>query len=572
MRADLEDRSLSLATAFVAEAELVEARLQAVQELVSGILGDCERVAADLDASERATRLFVTESAALRQQKKQVEERVEAVGLFLRRFQLTDEHVASLEGDADNGEFFDALEQVRRIRDECGELLKGSHQGAGLEILETMVAHQERAHGKIYAWMLRDSAVLARDLDNESRRALISRAFAELKQGSPAFYAHCVELLAANRRELLARKFAQLVGPTPPRGAGTPHIEQHDALRFVSDVLAAAHQFAAEEKDVLGSVTLAEGDGLLALLEQALGGVAQPLSPRLLQTVKAIGDAVQVFRAEQVLDFYADTLAAYARPDADSLAKAVRAVKDAARAQFFRVVEKRGSDVQSSARTRALPGADLSASMDVLELVRTMRDVLAIVKDHSPAAIAHSRERQAQIESALRAFVEPVRALSRTADDVFASSWDAKVFAVNNLSAVQAVLAMHDFTSVLVNELAHELGERLDALAEMRADATLSRSGMSALLAVAERGGAASLEPPRVRAAFEVFYRDLSSSLVMPELDRIDAPRLRHQVRSQACSIVLRAHNALHDAVTQASFPPGTLQYSKEQVADLLQC
>jgi hypothetical protein len=131
----------------------------------------------------------------------------------------------------------------------------------------------------------------------------------------------------------------------------------------------------------------------------------------------------------------------------------------------------------------------------------------------------------------------------------------------------------------------------LDALASTRADAALSRCGLQALLALLAKAQGvppvasaepapqqpqqplhlvSGLEAPRVRAALEVFYRDLSSSLVMPELDRIDAPRLRHQVRSATSAIVLANYNKLHDAVAAGGYPDGLLLYSKQQVQDLL--
>jgi len=131
------------------------------------------------------------------------------------------------------------------------------------------------------------------------------------------------------------------------------------------------------KKDILSSVALVQDDALSMLLEQSVGGMALPLTTRCLQIIKSMNDPVAVFRVQQILDFYADTLAVFSRQeslasqqDGDSLARSVRSLKETARGVFFRLVEKRASDLQSTARTRALPGADLSASMDVLELVR----------------------------------------------------------------------------------------------------------------------------------------------------------------------------------------------------------
>ena len=65
---------------------------------------------------------------------------------FLSQYQLTAEEVAVLQGDAINQAFFAALERVRAIHANCRGLLRTSHQRAGLELMDAMAGHQERAY------------------------------------------------------------------------------------------------------------------------------------------------------------------------------------------------------------------------------------------------------------------------------------------------------------------------------------------------------------------------------------------------------------------------------------------
>lgn len=68
---------------------------------------------------------------------------------FLSQYQLTPEEVAVLQGDVINQAFFAALERVRTIHANCRGLLRTSHQRAGLELMDAMAGHQERAYERL---------------------------------------------------------------------------------------------------------------------------------------------------------------------------------------------------------------------------------------------------------------------------------------------------------------------------------------------------------------------------------------------------------------------------------------
>ena len=49
--------------------------------------------------------------------------------------------------------FFAALERVRSIHNNCRALLRSHHQRAGLELMESMSAHQEQAYEHLCRWV-----------------------------------------------------------------------------------------------------------------------------------------------------------------------------------------------------------------------------------------------------------------------------------------------------------------------------------------------------------------------------------------------------------------------------------
>lgn len=625
LRFDLEDRSLRLIEAFISEGERVHETIRSVRVAVSDLERETTKALGDLESAENATTRFVEESSSLREARREAEQRAETVAAFLQRFQLTEKEQQSLQKQVPDMDFFNALTRVRKIRDECSELLSGAHQSAGLEIFEQMAAYQNQAQDVVYAWMKQECAdgTAARELETESKRALFSKAFAEFKHSSPAYYSHGIELISKARRVEVSKKFSILVHEKHQDHMVT------DPVRSLSDLLTSLHEVCAEERDLYqnlfhtavgvsayrsfvdmsedpslvldnngGSVTPLSSNlpggtktGKSTLdpteqqecLESALAGLSPTLKARVSNCIEGIQDSVASFRAVQVLDFYLDTLHAFfplesTNSEEDNPLIVVRSLKEEASWKFFHLVEAKASELQMSARTRALPGSDLSASFEVLELVRCLRDVLASIRDHS---LVQRKQQNASLEEttkALKAFVVPIRNLIHSADQTFSNQADACVFAVNNLAALQGVLTLHEFTAELVEELTFEIGERVDLLARIRADHALHKVGLVQLLTSLDKVDSKSqifnepgLRVEQVKVVFDAFYKDLSGSLVMPEFDRIDAPRLRHQARSATCSIILNSHNRMYDAVENGGYSDTSfLVYTKDQVADLL--
>lgn len=54
-----------------------------------------------------------------------------------------------LQGSEVGPVFFDALAHVRLIHDSCRSLLSGTHQRAGLELMDQMAGYQETAYEKL---------------------------------------------------------------------------------------------------------------------------------------------------------------------------------------------------------------------------------------------------------------------------------------------------------------------------------------------------------------------------------------------------------------------------------------
>ena len=85
-----------------------------------------------------------------------MENKLKIADKFISKFQLRNDEINYLCGKNEqtlHPEFFNALQKVRDIHENCKILLRTNQQTAGLEIMDQMAMHQEAAYERLYRWM-----------------------------------------------------------------------------------------------------------------------------------------------------------------------------------------------------------------------------------------------------------------------------------------------------------------------------------------------------------------------------------------------------------------------------------
>ena len=99
-------------------------------------------------------KLFMEKASELQEKSNSFSEQSRDISNFLSKFQLSPEEMEVLENVSldDNRaahEFFEALNRLKGVYEECKEMLEKHHYSAGFELLDALGQHQERAYQKV---------------------------------------------------------------------------------------------------------------------------------------------------------------------------------------------------------------------------------------------------------------------------------------------------------------------------------------------------------------------------------------------------------------------------------------
>jgi hypothetical protein len=147
LRADLEHQSSKLSESFLDDFQDFKEKIEMVDAYVTDLEKSCTAIRTRLQTAEDTTSQFVSKAGSLRLERNEATKRAELVSAFLGKFQLSGEQLHTLREapvEEEGGDhFFDALQRVHAVREECKLLLNSQHQSVGVELLNAMAEHQE---------------------------------------------------------------------------------------------------------------------------------------------------------------------------------------------------------------------------------------------------------------------------------------------------------------------------------------------------------------------------------------------------------------------------------------------
>ncbi|KAJ1448494.1 oligomeric Golgi complex subunit 6 [Pelagophyceae sp. CCMP2097] len=654
LRSDLERRNVEVAEAFVLAFAPVRAALLQVDSKTASLEARAQDMLAQVQSADKDARRLVAEYDGLSERRAIVAKRLQRVEAFRKRYHLTPEDLDALrEGaidapgddaagdDAGDNAFFAAFARARGARDECTAALqsRGSSPladdgdvidedsmmprgAAAFELLEALAAAEEAAYDRLFAWVLfrfgasQGKGEIVRLLISAERDAVepqsaLRRAMRALASRE-AMFDECRAACLSGRKEVLQRRFELWVqAPQAPQARG----REDDAPRAVGDMLAWAHEALASEHDFARNLFFDDTANAAAeagIVGDVIGALGAPLAARVTAALAAVGDAAQLHKAAQLLEFYTETF----RKPSESLSKHVAECAANAAARRSDAVQRFVSavDVAMPAKFQDRePTCTLVG--DAATLVGSLRDADAAMSDGAGetaldamlravlGAVLAALERCLCASAATRAF----KKASNAADFVGTpaaeteppqtrlSHWSPQLAAavvVNNAHAVRRALVPHHSSAEL--ELSHSaeavLDSALDSLARHEAADKLRQCGLDAILDFARHaallddqagakpaGGAAAehVDTATLSTALRTFYSSLFS-LRMPGVELVAEPQLRDRARTAVAALLADAHEAIHavamDEHRGAYDDTSFLVHSPQQVRVLLDC
>lgn len=610
LRSTIENQGVRINEQFLEEAQGVIKMLDVVQGDLDSLSACCESMGASLAGSRSAAADLLHDTDKLQRALQVSETRSQLVGRFLEQYQLTPSEAAALQGEEMGDAFFQALAHVRQIHGNCKTLLRTHHQRAGLELMDTMGSLQEAAYERLCRWVQQECRELS-EADAPEVNPLLQQAAAALRE-RPVLFKYCAEEVAQARHTALFQRFIKAL----TRGPRPIEVHAHDPRRYVSDMLAWLHASLASEQEFLVSLfgddsqhqqQNGSGSGgggaaaaAAAAAEMGVGGAADGGAPTIAQLLDAVFESVcrpvkvrieQVlmsspppllcFRLTQLLAFYLATVESLLGAGSQ-LAEALRSSRAMAVRTFQEGLRQRGDKLL---RYPPPPPRDLAPPPQLLEGAQLAADLIASYEQSFDPQQAEGQQAGVDDFSAvLSAVVDPLvemcarssealnpTAASRVDEGSHLDPTDQRVYLVNCLFVLASPLAGHECALAQAQQLHDALEGHVAAVVGAEVARTLAKCGLAEVAARLQQlqdqgqpaAGDPSLELPRVGAAMRTFFARLSDPAMLPELPKLQVPRLKAEAIQRVLQSLADAYAAVHAALTD----PGS-GYPAAEVAE----
>jgi conserved oligomeric Golgi complex subunit 6 len=156
LRADLEQRNIELVKEFIESFSKTAEKLDVLDKTVRRVNETCVEMQKKLEMSEQKTKAFSEITESLRKRRQEKMEREKLMRSFLDQFELSDRQIETLYRtpvyQGGGKEFFEALDVVKKIQNDCQRLLSTQYQKIGQDVLESISTHEKKALGRLFEW------------------------------------------------------------------------------------------------------------------------------------------------------------------------------------------------------------------------------------------------------------------------------------------------------------------------------------------------------------------------------------------------------------------------------------
>ncbi|KAI9090303.1 oligomeric Golgi complex subunit 6, partial [Phlyctochytrium arcticum] len=501
LRGDIERRVMITNERFLQAFDVVGERVNAMAEELA-VMNDCyQEMEIKLQSTSQETAHLMKQTQELRIESQRCAVRHSIVEVFLERFTLSDAQVHTLTApnEAVGPAFFEGLNHLQKISDDCKVLLVTEHQEAGLGIMEKMASYQEAAFEKLFRWAQLECRSLNRE-SPEVTRALRD-AMRALKE-RPVLFQTCIDEISNIRCTAMVRSFLDALTRGGPGGFPRP-IELHapDPQRYVGDMLAWLHQAVTEEREILEAVFDVKGaalkrrimgmqkqepstisqvpgphsadeEAIMHVLDRNLEGTCRPLKMRVEQVLATQEDSLIAYRIANLIRFYESTIRGVLGPDAQ-LTRTVNDLTETAYKYFFETLNTNASQLLRFVQT---PGADLLPPQAVRDTVLQLREIMAIYDE----SIVSTEKSETDFAAILSALLDPLMQMC-VLGAASLPTFDNAIYIINCLHHIQSALNLYSFTETQSLAIDRQIDSQVDVLVSEEYANVLNISGLHPL-------------------------------------------------------------------------------------------
>lgn len=325
-------------------------------------------------------------------------------------------------------------------------MVSSNHYNAGFELLDVLGRHQDTAFERLFEWVKLKCENISETSPSEDIDAKLQVAMRYLRN-IPAYFSQCQDLIINSRRTQVVQRFilALTQGGSASNMSGAIDLYAHDAVRYVSDMLAWMHQAIVGEEEFLITVfgkssPLVKVDenadenlfslSIEELLSRCIQGLGRPLRMRILQSLEGNPSISVLYSLHDLLSFYEVSFL--------RIVKAENAVHSAVKGCLLECKRQLTSSINR--QTDALISLPVSYPMDLSVAEFTLqcaRQIQEILKVHSSALIQDlDEDDNHSVVSILGNILQPLLQACRKSGEGLDDA-DLAIYMLNNVAVLQ---------------------------------------------------------------------------------------------------------------------------------------
>lgn len=411
----------------------------------------CKNLAASVMDADSSMRSFLDRASELEQKQTSCLEQGREIEEFLSKFSLSPEEIDTLQSadiESSHGakQFFSSLSHLFQAYKDCKAMVSSNHYNAGFELLDVLGRHQDTAFERLFEWVKVKCENISETSPSEDIDAKLQVAMRYLRN-IPAYFSQCQDLIINSRRTQVVQRFilALTQGGSTSNMSGAIDLYAHDAVRYVSDMLAWMHQAIVGEEEFLITVfgkssPLVKVDenadenlfslSIEELLSRCIQGLGRPLRMRILQSLEGNPSISVLYSLHDLLSFYEVSFL--------RIVKAENAVHSAVKGCLLECKRQLTSSINR--QTDALISLPVSYPMDLSVAEFTLqcaRQIQEILKVHSSALIQDlDEDDNHSVVSILGNILQPLLQACRKSGEGLDDA-DLAIYMLNNVAVLQ---------------------------------------------------------------------------------------------------------------------------------------
>eukprot|EP01130_Rhizamoeba_saxonica_P000955 TRINITY_DN10833_c0_g1_i1.p1 TRINITY_DN10833_c0_g1~~TRINITY_DN10833_c0_g1_i1.p1 ORF type:complete len:632 (-),score=112.03 TRINITY_DN10833_c0_g1_i1:39-1691(-) len=508
----------------------------------------------------------------------------EVIDALLSKYQLSKKEENILKAvEIKDEAFFNALQRVHEIDQECRILLRTQYQELAWVIMNKMEEYTKSAYKKICRWIKIESKKL--DTDDPFVSELYMRAFASLRKRL-VLLSFCLEIFGNTRKKTIKKCFLNALTVGGEGGMPRPiEIHAHDPFRYVSDMLAWIHQFLATEsiliQTLIGPNDPDDEDNEKCVdlanktLVVCMSGVCSPLKSRIDNLITSKLGVVLSYRLGKLFEYYISNFKERIGGESPLVVIMNNCMSDINN-YFVDSIKRTNTRLLASP---PVPPSDMSPAHDIHEIINIIEDVLRI---HTSSM---SISTDLEIDSLMEILVEPLLKICKRSTTTL-SDMEQSVYLINTYSFVREMLEKFEATQSFALPIKSTSEDYLNELISKQTKSILEQCGLDHKLVLIEAYKykpntplctVREMTPPDIIETLRKFEDKLLDlgTLSMPFLDRIYNIKYRSQARELVSELVSNSYSEFFEAITDPvnayEDARSLFRYNPEQIKTMIE-